>query len=99
MLFKDIYSKSIHKIDSDEAGRNSIIHLNMNETAYKFLSIYAPNLEEQIHQKVFWHHIHQKLSEKEDRQIVIGPRFSHLLCLCFITSTDNVDCFRYMRNQ
>ena len=36
------------------------------------LNVYAPNLEDQNNQTEFWDHFYQKLSIKEDRQIIIG---------------------------
>ena len=79
IIIKENYFKLIQNIDSVKSGRYIFIDLDINETALTLLNAYAPNLEDQNNQTEFWDHIYQKLSIKEDRQIIIGGDLNVIL--------------------
>ena len=54
ILIKSAYSESIQNIDTCHSGRYIMIDLEINETQYTLLNIYAHNLEDQRTQTEFW---------------------------------------------
>ena len=79
ILIKNTYFDSIQNIDICHSGRYIVIDLEINETQYTLLNIYAPNLEDQITQAEFWERIYQNLKLKEERQIIIGGDLNVIL--------------------
>ena len=92
-----IHSKLVQYIQNtniDQDGRYTIVDMDINGTSYCFLNIYAPNLENQNEQLIFWNKVKLILYDRQGSNVIIGGDLNMFLDGQLDKSPQNTKLYR-----